>query len=362
MSKLRVLEVSGSFYDIGYQHGKAHYDAIHHFTEDRIELSRTEKWTGRTLSREAVLALAEACVPAHEAYSPELMEELRGTADATGLSLAELIVNNGFTDFIDTVYAVGDITAAKNPAIVADNCTAFLVPPSATDAGQGFFGQTWDMHASATPHVMLLHGKSDTAPDFLSFTITGCIGMIGMNAAGIAVGINNIMARHGQIGVIWNFVVRKILMQDNLDDALACITDAPLAGAHNYLLMDKHGNGYNVEGMPEHKEVTKLDNAVLAHTNHCVIEQTHAMERERPAASQASSAKRLHRAGDLLAQRPITLDTLKAITRDEEAICVRESEPMHVESCGAAIMSPSTGEFHAVWGLPSENEYERFVI
>jgi hypothetical protein len=33
-----------------------------------------------------------------------------------------------------------------------------------------------------------------------------------------------------------------------------------------------------------------------------------------------------------------------------------------VESSGAAIMRPATGDFWAVWGLPPENEYEHFTI
>ena len=147
MTKMRVLEMSGSFKDMGKQHGTAFHDEIHHFTEDRIRLSSTEKWTGRTLSREAVLALADACLEEHEAYAPQLMEELRGMAEVTGLSLGALIINNGFTDFIDTVYAVGDITQkAKTPEIVSDNCTAFLVPNANSFDGHGMYGQTWDMH------------------------------------------------------------------------------------------------------------------------------------------------------------------------------------------------------------------------
>ena len=53
-------------------------------------------------------------------------------ADATGLSLAELIINNGFTDFIDVVYNLGDIAVpAIAPPLVSDNCTAFMVPEAA---------------------------------------------------------------------------------------------------------------------------------------------------------------------------------------------------------------------------------------
>ena len=115
-------------------------------------LVKIPNWTGHNLSRESVLALAESCVAEHQAYAPDLMDELRGMADATGLGLAELVINNGFTDFIDVIYNLGDIlepTAAAS--LVSDNCTAFLIPNERSARGQGFFGQTWDMHASATP-------------------------------------------------------------------------------------------------------------------------------------------------------------------------------------------------------------------
>lgn len=362
MGRIRVLDLAGSYYEMGKAHGKRYHDEIHMFTEDRVGLSSDENWTGRNLSRDAVIALAEACVAEHQAYAPDIMEELQGMADATGLSLAELVVNNGFTDFIDVVYGVGDITKAKTPANVSDNCTAFLVPNSRADSGEGFYGQTWDMHATATPYVILIHGKPENDPEFLTFTITGCVGMIGMNSEGIAVGINNLMSTDGQVGVTWPFVIRKILQQDNLEDALACITDAKLAGAHNYMLMDKHGNGYNVEAMSTSVEVEKLDDGVLAHTNHCLVQKNLEVARERPVASQQSSENRLNRAYELLENGDVTVDDLMTLTRDESAICVRPKPPMHVESCGAAIMRPATGDFWAVWGLPVENEYEHFTV
>ncbi|MDQ7026190.1 MAG: C45 family peptidase [Anaerolineae bacterium] len=362
MTKMRVLEMSGSFYDMGKQHGETFHDAIHEFTEDRIQLSGNEKWTGRSLSREAVLALADACVLEHERYAPELMDEVRGMADATGLSLGALIISNGYTDFIDTVYSVGDITQkAKIPQFASDNCTAFLVPKEATADGQGMYGQTWDMHDTATPNVVLLQGKPDNAPNFLAFTSIGCVGMIGMNEHGIAVGINNIMAADGQIGVMWPFVIRKILMQDNIDDALSCLIDVKLAGAHNYLIMDKNGRGYNVEAMPTRFHIAQLDKESIVHTNHCLIPENHEVERKRTPESQANSQQRLSRAQEMLERDDITPQLLMEVTRHEE-VCQRSQPPMHVESSGAAIMRPATGDFWAVWGLPPENEYEHFTI
>ncbi len=362
MKKIRVLELSGSHYDMGYQHGLAYSDGIKHFAEERVKLAGDAMWSGQAMTRAEVLALADACLAEHKRYSTDLVEELQGMADATHLSVAELIVVCGFTDFIDTVYNAANLETAVPAHAGADNCTAFLVPNNKTSNAQGFYGQTWDMHDSATPHVILLRGKPTNKPEFLAFTTVGCVGMIGMNSEGVAIGINNLSATDGQAGVTWNFVIRKALEQSTADDALACITDANLAGAHNYMLMDKSGKGYNVEAMSTTTVVTDLEEGPLVHTNHCLVEQTQAVQRKREAASQESSEHRLSRGYDLLAKDSINEHDLKSLTRDPEAICVSSKPPRHVESCGAAIMRPATGDFWAVWGLPSENEYEHFEV
>jgi len=363
MNQIRVIKLSGSPYDMGYAHGARFRAEIRRFTEERVRLCRSIEWTGRELPRDAVIALAEACVAEHQAFAPDLMEELQGIADATDLTLAELVINNGFTDFIDTIFNLGDIAIpAITPPLAADNCTAFMVPANRSASGQAYFGQTWDMHASATPYVILIQGQPDAAPDFLTFTVTGCVGMIGMNSAGIAVGVNNLMAADGQIGVTWPFVVRKVLQQEDLDDALACLTTAKLAGAHNYMLMDGNGRGYEVEAMSTTQHVHELDEEPISHTNHCLIQKNLDVARERPPASRNSSENRLRRARELLAKDAITIDDLMALTRDEAAICTRPQPPTHVESCGAAIMRPASGDFWSVWGIPADNEYEHFVI
>ncbi|MEZ4635421.1 MAG: C45 family peptidase [Caldilineaceae bacterium] len=228
------------------------------------------------------------------------------------------------------------------------------------------FGQTWDMHATSTEYVILLRCRPDDAPSCLTFTITGCIGMIGMNDAGIAVGINNLLGGDGQVGVTWPFVVRKALQQTDIESALRCITEAKLAGAHNYLLFDKEGNGYNIEATSSATAVTKLDENApqgnpIVHTNHCLVTETLARCRPRAAASQASTEARLSRATQLLDRADITPDDLMELTRDE-TICVRATPPLHIESRGAAIMRPSTGDFWAVWGLPAHNTYEHIHL
>ncbi len=359
--KIRVVKVTGSPYEMGYQHGEQYRDEIRHYAKERVDLVANGTWSGKHKVIPAeVIALAENCVPAHEAYAPDLMAEMRGLADATDLSLGEMIVVSGFTDFVDTVYKTYGQKTRLAPQLAIDDCTAFIVPDSAAD-GAGFFGQTWDMHDTATDFVILLQVAGDDSPNALVFTTTGCVGQIGMNEHGIAVGINNLLGADGQVGVTWPFVVRKVLQQDNIEDALACITEANLAGAHNYLLADKYGNGYNIEAMATNYNIQKSNGTPIVHTNHCLIPENEVLAQTRHPDSQAYSELRLDFADGALAERPLTIDHLQELTR-QYPVCTTSRPPFHVESCGAAIMRPKTGDFWAVWGLPSENEYEHFSV
>ncbi len=364
--KLHLLEVAGRAFELGRQHGQAFAPQIAELAAERLELSCSPVWTGRQLTLEQVLALGQACLAEHERYAPELVEELRGMSQATGVGLTELLILNGFTDFIDTIYKADGGAQPVGPAHpAADDCTAFIVSPDATADGQGFYGQTWDMHATATPFVILLRGKPDAGLSFLTLTIMGCVGMIGMNEAGLAVGINNLLGGDGQIGVTWPFVVRKMLAQDNIEAALACLTGAKLAGAHNFLLVDGHGQGYNVEAMSTRLHLEEVNRGSYVHTNHCLSPANAAVERERQPQSRASSESRLSEAQRWLGRGRITLDDLFALTRSHEAvngICVHPEAPFFVESCSAAIMRPATRELWAVWGHPCQNEYEQYIV
>lgn len=386
MTRLRVLPLAGSPYEMGYAHGSAYAADIQKLTEERMRLATMPFWTGgRGASLEEVVAAGKACLTAHEEYSPVLMDEMRGMAEATSLGLNELVIMNGFTDFIDTIAALPPTGAAQNglnihgaataESIDAGGCTAFLVAPGASANGQPWIGQTWDMHASATPHVILLDMTPDDAPALLAFTITGCVGMIGINEHGVAVGINNLQASDGRPGVHWPYVVREMLAQRTVDAALHELQRAPLSGAHNYVLMgystDGDLRGYNIEAGSTYKAITPLasePSGVFVHTNHCLAPEMAAVERVKKAMALESTTTRYSQASRILAtdQGMVTLDSLMAMTRHEEpgtfSICAHTRPDYDVETSGAAIMSPATRELWAAWGAPNVNPYEHFVV
>ena len=358
---IRHLDLAGSPEAMGDAHGRAHAEEIRRYAHDRVDIVAEGLWSGGPLARSAVLELAEACLPAHEAFSPGLHAEMLAMAGAAGITPAEAVVVGGFTDFVDTVRAVSG--GAHPPETIEDDCTAFVVPDSRAE-GAGFVGQTWDMHDAATDHVVLARLRPDTGPDALVFTTVGCLGQIGMNAAGVSVGINNLTGNDGRFGVMWPTVIREMLAQETAPEALDVLRRADLAGAHNYLILDADGRGFNVEAMPSARPIDVLADKPLAHTNHVTHAAAEPFEGERDAEVMANSRLRLELADAMLSDAglPIDAERLMEVTREPTAICRWPDPKYRVESSGAVIMRPRTGDFWACWGQPADNDYRHFSL
>ena len=351
MQKLTRLVATGSPADVGRAHGTAFSKEIQQYVSDRVALSAL----GTDLHRDAIISIAHNMLDAHAAYDADLYAEMLSMAHAAGITPEEAIIVGGYTDFIDTVRSVAGGSQFE------DTCTAVITPDAQSD-GAGFLAQTWDMHSSATPHVFILDVAASDDPRALVFTTHGTLGQIGMNDEGIAIGIANLTVTDGGYGVTWPFVVRKALKQRTFADALRCITDAPLAGAHNFLLFDSQGTGMSIEATPTATHVQTLRSHALVHTNHCVGAETAAVEAERPEVLVRSSIDRIGQATELLSNTPHTVGKLKDLFRDERSICRFPDPTFGYESAGAAIMRPATGDFWACWGIPSQNKFEHFLL
>ncbi len=337
-------------------HGRAYADEIRHYADERIALVESGLWSGGPLDRADVLDLAASTLPAHERHSAELHAELCGIATGAGLTPAEAVVVGGFTDFVDTVRAA--VGGAHPPTVLEDDCTAVIVPDQRADGGAGFYAQTWDMHDTATDHVLLLRLVPDDGPPALVFTTTGCLGQIGMNAEGVCVGINNLTTTDGRPGVTWPSVVREVLTTSSAKDGLVAIERADLAGAHNFCVFDREGEGYNIEAMPSVRPVTELADEALTHTNHTLDGDAGLVEGERPPELQAGSVRRLDTARGLVDRDGITAEDLMELTREAGSICQVPREPYFVETSGATVMRPKTLDFWATWGPPSHNGFQ----
>lgn len=335
------MEIYGGPADFGRAHGTECGPLIRSYLDDRLGLSGNSTWAGRSAPTEMVLDLASQTLTHHADYSPTLYEEMLALADAAGITPQEAVVVGGFTDLVDVVRSRG------LEAPVEDDCTAVLDPAA------GVLAQTWDMHASAADYVVMLKLDPVSGPSAMVQTTAGCLGQIGMNEAGIAIGINNLTSR-GKPGVTWPFVVRKVLQQTSLDGAVSVVLEADLAGGHNYLLMGPTGSGVNIEAMPGSVRVTPVEHRAFVHTNHCLDETTKGEEGERTDEHISGSQERLEKGARLLAD----LDAFFA----DPAIARRAAAASDVATCGAVKIWPGERRLDSVWGVPGDRDWETFRL
>lgn len=227
------------------------------------------------------------------------------------------------------------------------NCTGIINPENGT------FAQTWDMHASAGEFVIMLKIDPLVGPDAFVQTTAGCLGQIGMNEAGIAIGINNLTSM-GKPGVTWPFVVRKVLEQTDLDDAIKVVLDAELAGGHNFFVIGPDGTGAMIEAMPNSKRLTRSNGKPLVHANNCLYPETAAEEAARLPDWVANSHERL-RIGEESA------DDLESFFANPTIS--RLADDVHdIATCGAVIIEPAKRTMRAVWGVPGDHPWETFQL
>lgn len=337
---IETLTLEGDSRGRGSAHGGERAESIQKYLDNRLRLAADEAWSGAPVPGHQILELAEATLPHHERFSPDLYAEMEAMAQAAGITTAEAVVVGGFTDLVDV------LRSRTGSAPEEHNCTAVL------NTTFGFYAQTWDMHASAGEYVVLLDVCPDSGPRALVQTTAGCLGQMGMNEAGIAIGINNLTSM-GRPGVTWPTVVREVLNQTDFEEAVEVVIGAPLAGGHNFMVMGPDGKGVNIEAMPSHKDVTPVDGSFV-HTNHCLSPATVIEEGERLAEHVENSWQRLEVAEKLA-------DDLEAFFG--EPMISRRVEGAHdVGTCGAVILEPDARRMRAVWGLPGDHPWEEFTL
>jgi isopenicillin-N N-acyltransferase-like protein len=134
-------------------------------------------------------------------------------------------------------------------------------------------GQTWDMDATALSYVVHLSLKASDKSELSSevFSLTGCLGLSGVNSKSVGVFINNLHCRETGNGLAWPALVRGMLNQDSAASALKFMETHLPASGHNYLICDPKET-LNVESTGQRVVVTARSSSpgAIFHTNHYV--------------------------------------------------------------------------------------------
>ena len=147
---------------------------------------------------------------------PDLLEEVRGMAAATGLDY-ERLLGLQMSEEIFTLLG-GD---------AGSNCTAIAYRGRANT----LLAQNMDPPLFLHGNPLLMHIlPAEGGPESFIFTVPGLLGMAGLNEEGLGICCNGIsMLNHDSCGLPVVSVVRRFLAMEDLGEGLRFILSAPMA-------------------------------------------------------------------------------------------------------------------------------------
>jgi isopenicillin-N N-acyltransferase-like protein len=354
----------------GRIHGESFRGEVKALTAIRVYLCTK---VGGFKSREQVLEAARAHLPVLERYHRGLHDELVGIAEGAAMTPEEIVVANHYTDLRDLdpdpatwrPAPTRDDPGAEGHGIGAsalggDGCSAFLAEtPTGT-----IVAQTWDMHATAIPYVMMLSvPASGDGPAARLLTVTGCLGMAGMNSARVAIAINNLYSTDATLGIVWPAMVRRALHQTTAAAAFDVIRTSPIGSGHHYLVAGRDG-AFALEASGTRRKQVFAGGATYCHTNHCLDGEVAARSKVPDTSTTYDRMKLLE-----AAPKVASLDDAWRVLGSEDgwpkSICTNMATPESphgAATCGAIAMNLATGEVWAQQGFVHNVAPEKFHV
>jgi isopenicillin-N N-acyltransferase-like protein len=362
---MRVLDLPAgkSPREWGRIHGESFRGEIGTLAAIRVYLCTK---VGGFKSADEVMAAAKAHLPVLAAYDRALSEELHGIAEGANVSAEAVVVANHYTDLRDLqpdpsswrpaptkdAPELAGAPAGQGVAGIGDGCSVIW---GESPTGR-VLAQTWDMHATAIPYVMTIGiPASGDAPAARLLTVTGCLGMAGMNTARVAVAINNLFSTDATLGVVWPAMVRRALRATTAEAARDVIATSPIGSGHHYFIADLRA-AYAIEASGTRRKQVFAGGASYCHTNHCLDADIAAQSKVPPT---LTTYDRMHWLERDLARAGIRdLGDAWARLGSEDgyprSVCTNLSTPETphaAATCGAIAMNLDTGELWAQQGL-----------
>src|SRR4029077_5555009 len=248
-TKLPVLTLKGSPYQIGYKHGKKARPEI----EQNLEVYFRRFKSETELSHDVALGRAAKFLEVIDKSSPEYAETMKGVAAGSGQKILDITALNVRYELMYSQFS----KIGLKPVPKAFGCTAFATVPAAVENGHLIMAQNWDW----IPEVKgpFLKVKNENGPDVLSFTEAGVVGgKIGLNSEGLGLLINGIVSSKDDWARLKKpFHVRcwDILRSKTLGRAVKVVTQGQRNCSANFILGQQKkigvGKVVDIESAPE---------------------------------------------------------------------------------------------------------------
>lgn len=356
---MKILHLSGSPFEIGFQHGKQAREEVH-FSIDSYEKLF---FNNIGLSWKDAIEEAKTYLDYIESTDITLLEEMDGIAKGSGMDFHDILTLNSRSEII----------LAKNNS---DGCTSVSIMPPLGD--NVYLAQTWDWRASQARSIIMTKIEQEDRPTIQMATEGGLIGKIGFNSSGLGACANAIVSSLNSKKLPIHLGLRVILNSINLDEVVGKISKGILASSANFLLAQDDGKGrkkaVNLEISPAGVDKKITEDSYLYHANHlCSRILTNKIEKSK-LVTEENSFVRSNRIRELIKKHePDTYSVNGGIIKnwlsDHEnvphSICRhRESEISHytdVITVFAVIMNLSERTMHFMKGQTCNPTIEKHL-
>ena len=354
METLQVVTVEGSSYECGYQHGKQAVGQIKHNIEFYLG------WWQRNLDmdKKAVYQYADTVIATTKGFDSDLVEEMRGIADAVETDVEAIAAMNGRYEL-----------AWASPSQLMGGCTSLGVTPRRSKTQDTMLAQNWDYRVGVTDSCIVLKVEKDDKPKVMLHTEAGIIGHKGMNDKGIGLAINAMVSNRDRLGksIPFLLVCRKMLDCSRFSDAVKVLLNAERSLSYNVMLAGE-GVVVDLEAHPGDVSFIYPVDGVLAHTNHFIGERTSGIK-DNFVLSESNSVHRYIIAYEKLASTDLhSFESIKEVLTDHFdhplSICHHpnpDNDKDHwEETVSSVFMVPEKQLFMCTAGPPCCNRYQTY--
>ncbi len=345
------------------ERGRVHGETLRASIQEHIQ--RTRGFFADALKGdpdEAIAAfIAETkFLSAIERWTPDLLEELKGLAEGSGLDFnSALALNLADETWWYFMEKKGEFS---NPTMGAENCSSLGVEAQA--GHPVLVAQNLDLPAYYDGMQVLFRIKDPvTSMDAHVISMAGVLGIIGVNDRGVAMCENTlIMLQHARDGLPVVFVSRGILSQPTLEDAVAFVHRVKHASGQNYVIGSPDGVvDYECSAKKVRRFIPFEGAQMVYHTNHAFVNDDCLEIEKGPENSIArfASVERSMLAG----QGAVSVEYIQQTLRSHESapfeVCVHPSELKKgiTANCMIAELSMPP-RLHYTAGPPCESDFK----
>ncbi|MFD5090289.1 C45 family autoproteolytic acyltransferase/hydrolase [Amycolatopsis thailandensis] len=337
-----LVRAHGDAFARGRAHGEALRKELRAFLSDRF--ARLNALSPDPLDLDVLRPDLTEYARAIDAQLPDLAEEIRGLADGAGISHDEAVL----------LQMRREVLGYRKLPTMGD-CTTY-----ARTGSEPVLAQTVDLNGDLDDHIAVLDVRAGPRRS-LVLSFGGLLGYLGVNSAGLAVGLNLVLAGKWRHGPSPYLAIRHLLDTcDSVTEAVDAVRDLRLASSRSLTLCDRETAAW-VEIADDDLRVST--GAEVAHTNHFLHPDLVPRD-ELTVFARNFSVRRLAACEERLAELPA-----RASTEDHFALLSRD--PVRVAGDGdirrdrtvaAVVLRPDSGELHVRPGDPAASSTESFAL